>query len=303
MKTTYLDINFRQASLDIIEEANLIIRDFEAQGYTLTLRQLYYQFVSRDAIANNDRSYDRLGSIISKARLAGLVSWSAIEDRNRTCHKPFIENDPSTVLDSIEYGYSPDLWIDQENYVEIWVEKDALVNVIERPAKRWQVPYMACKGYQSSSELWRASNRFRDQEASGKNCHLIHLGDHDPSGIDMTRDNGARLDIFQAAVKVHRVALNYDQIEEYGPPPNPTKMTDSRAEEYVMNYGQSSWELDALQPSVIEQIVDGKIAELVDLNSFDDAQQNKREEREKLSWISENSERVFDFVEREMMDL
>lgn len=300
MKIAYIEKNFRQSSLDLIESANDILDEYRGAGYTLTLRQLYYQFVSRDLVANNQKSYDRIGSIISDARLAGLVSWTAIEDRNRTCSTPFIENDASSVLDGLQYGYQPDLWLDQENYVEVWVEKDALINVVERPANRWNVAHMACKGYMSSSEMWAAANRFNDAENDGKQCHLIHLGDHDPSGIDMTRDNGDRLRLFNTSVQVNRIALNFDQIEEYGPPPNPTKMTDSRAADYLAVHGDTSWELDALPPATIEALVESNIKHLVDTEMMYEARSSRDEERRMLEWISDNSEQVFDFARTEM---
>ncbi len=300
MKIQYIEKTFRKSSEDVIDAANAILDEYRGQGYTLTLRQLYYQFVSRDLISNNQQSYSRLGSIISDARLAGRVSWTAIEDRGRGCNTPFIQGDVSAVLDGIEYHYSPDLWEGQEHYVEIWVEKEALANVVQRPSDRWQVPYLACKGYLSQSEAWRSSNRFREADRDGKTCHLIHLGDHDPSGIDMTRDNYDRMFLFGASVQVHRVALNFDQVEEYSPPPNPTKMTDSRAENYLAEFGHTCWELDALQPPVIEGILNKKIAEFVDPDMMEDAKTRRDEERQVLRWISENSYDVMDYARHRM---
>jgi hypothetical protein len=86
---------------------------------------------------------------------------------------------------------------------------------------------------------------------------IFHLGDHDPSGLDMTRDIRDRIKLFMGGNKfdLTRLALNKAQIEEYDPPPNPTKVTDSRANGYIALHGDSSWELDALEPRIIRDII------------------------------------------------
>ena len=84
MKIRYVEKNFRPETLDRIELANGIIDEYRAAGYVLTVRQLYYQFVARDLIANNTQEYNRLKSFVSDGRLAGLIDWDAIEDRTRS---------------------------------------------------------------------------------------------------------------------------------------------------------------------------------------------------------------------------
>ncbi|MBR2689227.1 MAG: hypothetical protein IKE42_15345 [Aquamicrobium sp.] len=296
----YIEKKFRSSSLQTIEQANSILEEYAGDGYTLTLRQLYYQFVARGLIENSDKSYDNLGGLISDARLAGLVSWTAIEDRGRTCRRPYVQESIAGALAEIQEAYSPDLWSDQENYIEIWVEKDALINVIERPADRWQIAYLACKGYLSSSEAWRAGQRFIEAGDAGKKLHLIHLGDHDPSGIDMTRDNGSRLDLFGAQVEVHRIALNMDQVQAYTPPPNPAKVTDSRAKEYIQRFGKTSWELDALEPAVLARLIDDKVRELLDVGSFNAALARREEERSALEYISDHADDALDWARQQL---
>lgn len=287
----YQSFKFKPDTLAIIEKANEIIDDFEAQGYTLTLRQLYYQFVAQDILENSQKSYDRLGKVITHARMAGLVSWEAIEDNHRTSAVGVEANeDELEALRGIEQFIKIDCWARQENYVEVWVEKDALLGVVERACKRYDVPHMACKGYLSASEAWRAGNRFRDAADSGRSCYLLHLGDHDPSGIDMTRDNGARLDMFagDGFVEVKRLALNMRQVEKYKPPSNPAKITDSRAESYIATYGKKSWELDALKPQVIDQLVTTNIESLLDIELWQQSKAEQREKRQIITAVHDN---------------
>ncbi len=180
-----------------------------------------------------------------------------------------------------------DQWGRQDHYVEVWVEKDALGSVIEKACQPLMVPHMACKGYLSASEAWRAGKRFEHAFSLGKTCTLIHLGDHDPSGIDMTRDNDDRIEMlsYGSPVEVKRIALNMDQIAEYAPPPNPTKLSDSRAKEYIKRYGRESWELDALEPKVLEKLITDTVSPLIDWDIWNDTASAQGEVRNKLKTL------------------
>lgn len=253
-KIQYKEIRFRQSSLDLIRLVNEVINDYKAQGYELTLRQVYYQLVARGYIPNNERSYKNVGNLINDGRLAGLIDWYAITDRTRNLRGNSHWDTPSEVIASAKYSYLLDKWEGQPNYVEVWVEKDALVDVVGQACRPLDVPYFSCRGYTSQSEMWMAAQRFRRQDFREQRI-IIHLGDHDPSGIDMTRDIQERLDMFGADVYVKRVALTMEQIDFYSPPPNPAKITDSRCDKYIAQYGHESWELDALEPKVITDLI------------------------------------------------
>ena len=182
------------------------------------------------------------------------------------------------------------MWSNQPYRVEVWVEKDALVGVVEQACNPLDVNYVSCRGYMSQSEMWKAGMRYRYYHSQGQKVILIHLGDHDPSGIDMTRDIDDRLDIFTnpnlldcaSKFEVHRIALNMDQIDEYNPPPNPAKLTDSRALGYVQEYGFSSWELDALEPKVLTELITKKVIKYRDSDLFLEARNQERLNRSKL---------------------
>lgn len=252
----YESKEFSRAHQAIIETANEIIAEYDSQGFTLTLRQLYYQFVARDVIPNSIQSYKRLGSIINDARLAGVVSWTAIEDRTRNLQSLSTWDTPGEIMQSAVDSYLRDKWADQDYRPEVWIEKEALVGVIAGICNRLEVPFFACRGYNSQSEQWRAGMRFSHYRKNGQEPIVFHLGAHDPSGIDMTRDNRTRLGLFAGGnVELKRLALNYDQVEQYGPPPNPAKVTDSRFDGYEKEFGEESWELDALEPNTIVGLI------------------------------------------------
>lgn len=238
-KIQYKEIKFQQKSLDLIELVNQVVEEYQAQGYELTLRQAYYQLVARGYIPNNERSYKNIGSLINDGRLAGLIDWHSITDRTRNLRSNGHWDNPADVIASARYSYLLDKWEGQPNYVEVWVEKDALVDIVGQACRPLDTPYFSCRGYTSQSEMWSAAQRFiyqRDRE----NRIIIHLGDHDPSGIDMTRDIQERLWLFGADVEVKRVALTMNQIDTYNPPPNPAKLSDSRCGKYIEQYGDES---------------------------------------------------------------
>jgi hypothetical protein len=278
-----------QRDVEQIERADQVCRDYARQGFTLTLRQLYYQFVSRDWIANSDEQYKRLGDLVSKARRAGLLDWDHIVDRGRHLTGHTHWDSPAEIIRSAAYGYRIDTWEFQPHRVEVWVEKEALVDVVGRPAGVWDVDYFACKGYVSDSSIWQAARRLAGYVRRGQSPIVLHLGDHDPSGIDMSRDIEDRLRLFMADeawdLEVRRIALNMDQIDQYGPPPNPAKVTDSRSAGYIEQYGNSSWELDALDPTVLAGLIDAEIAGIVDQDALDEARGRQTLERAQLDQV------------------
>lgn len=269
----YADRNFQNKSLEIIHLANQIATAYQAKGYNLSLRQLYYQFIARDAFPNTEKSYKRLGAIINDARLAGLVSWEHIEDRGREAHGvDWLGHVPLSVeeaIDRLQYRHNLDLWEGQDRRIEIWVEKQALEEVAQKAADSFRVGYFACKGYVSQSEMWAAGQRLREAIGEGQEPLILHLGDHDPSGIDMTRDIEERLSMFaEQDIEVRRLALNMNQINTLNPPPNPAKITDSRFEGYRSRFGSSSWELDAVSPDQLVDIIKDEIRTELDADMF-----------------------------------
>jgi hypothetical protein len=183
-------------SLAIISYANQIAIDYTNQGYDLTLRQLYYQFVARDLLPNTQKSYDRLGQLVNRARLAGLLDWDYLVDRTRNIRSVSHWENPSDIIDTVSRQFRLDKWTDQPTRVEVWVEKEALAGVVQRVADRNDVAWFSCRGYVSQSEMWAAAQRLFGYIAAGQNVIVLHLGDHDPSGIDMTRDITDRLKMF-----------------------------------------------------------------------------------------------------------
>lgn len=303
MKQKFQEFKFRADTLRRIEQANQIIREYLAQGYRLTLRQIYYQHVARGLIENSERSYKQMGELLNNGRLAGLIDWSAIEDRTRNLRGAFHLDNPAEAIQEAYESFRLDKWAPQPNRVEVWVEKDALAGVVSRVCSRNDVNYFACRGYVSQSEMYDAARRIARYIKGGQSVTLLHLGDHDPSGIDMTRDIIDRLEMFlegmETDLKVDRLALNWAQIEIYNPPPNPAKTTDSRFNGYAEEFGDESWELDALEPSVIDQLIEDNIVALRDDALWAEKVQEEQEHRDLLMATSDRWQEVVEFLSDE----
>lgn len=334
----YIEKRFATDALHVIAQARRICADYATQGYDLTLRQVYYQFVARDLFPddrtwrqlgtgkwvrdpqgtkNAEPNYKWLGGIINDARLAGLLDWDYIVDRTRNLRTNPHWDDPRAVIRAAAKGYAIDKWARQDYRVEVWIEKDALVGVLEACCPELDVPFFSCRGYTSQSEVWGAAQRLGEYVDEDKRVAIIHLGDHDPSGIDMSRDIEHRLatfiaqdrmgaspgwgtenyiDAMEGMLEIQRIALNWDQVQRYQPPPNPAKLSDSRGAGYVNRYGYSSWELDALEPNVLVALVRGAVESFRDDDLWKEAVAEETHQRKILTAAQERWPEVARFL-------
>jgi hypothetical protein len=298
-KICYTPRKFSAASMGMIKKANEIIAEYESQGFALTMRQLYYQFVARDLIPNNIKSYKNLGSVVNDGRLAGLIDWNHITDRTRSLKKRSHWSDPADIIAAVAQSYHIDMWANQKYRPEVWIEKDALAGVIEDVCEELSVPYFSCRGYTSQSEMWVGAQRIATWAKQKQIPFIFHFGDHDPSGKDMTRDIVDRLDLFMGGVKLERLALNMNHVEKYKPPPNPAKLTDSRANAYVAEFGSDSWELDALEPKVITDLIRKNVNALKDKKVWNEDQERLDTEKALLAKCSAKWELIAASLERD----
>lgn len=340
--TRYRRINFRPATLATIEQANDILDTYAAQGLVLTLRQLYYQFVARGLLdqpggwyddpvegTNNKRNYDRLQSICNDARMAGVMDWDYLVDRTRNLVERNRWDSPAAMVKWAAERFHKDLWKPQKRRLEVWVEKDAAIGVIEGVCHSADVPYFSSRGYTSVSEMYSAAQRVRWAIEAGEQVLILHIGDHDPSGVDMSRDiedrlremisqdwaglhmgpgqhtrgsirrsmlahmesegHNDNLNDHSAPWQLKRIALTYEQVQQYNPPPNFAKQSDARYRAYVEQTGLTdSWELDALEPSVLQGLIVNEIEAWQDEDLWADTVHEMEKDRELLTKVSEN---------------
>jgi hypothetical protein len=279
MKYQFRDIHLSKKNLEKLDLINSIIEEYQDEGYVLTLRQLYYQLVSRDIIPNQQKEYSKLSILLKEGRMGGIVDWEAIEDRMRVPKIPYyVKGIENAIEDTIDQ-YRLDRQIGQDTYLEVWVEKDALSGVLSRITNKYHIRIMVNRGYSSVSAMYDAFMRFRRYGFErNRKVKILYLGDFDPSGLDMIRDINERIREFSIGYysplkeynfRVEHIALTKEQIDQYNPPPNPTKVTDPRAKEFIRKHGNTSWEVDALKPETLNYLLEATIRKNIDVSAFD----------------------------------
>ncbi len=219
-----------------------------------------------------------------------------IKDRGRELITQSHWDKPADIIQASADQFRIDKWADQRNHVEVMVEKQALEGVLIPVCEELDVPFIANKGYSSSSALYEAGRRMHDAMREDKEVCVIYLGDHDPSGIDMSRDVQDRLRLFtnytegdEQCVNLYRVALNMPQIKVLRPPENPAKITDSRAKSYISRFGESSWELDAIEPRALAKLVRDQIITLRDDGAWEKSLEKENAMKAELQALAKKS--------------
>jgi len=276
--------HLNKANKQRLEQVNQIIERYAAQGYRLTLRQLYYQLVSQALIPNKVQEYAKLSKLLVNGRMAGEVDWESIEDRIRVPHIPYWATGViGTLKDTID-RYRLDRMEGQDNYIEVHCEKDALTNILYQVTYKYHIRLMINRGYSSCTAMYDAHERL--DAHSDLECYILYLGDHDPSGLDMIRDTKERLKEFGIEdLHVEHVAITREQIDEYNPPPNPAKIDDPRSrgdKGYLAIHGDTCWEVDALNPETLHELLVRRIEELINLDKYEAVLEQEDEDKDKL---------------------
>lgn len=271
---------------EVVQHIVDIVAAYAEDDYTLTLRQLHYQFVKSNWIVNHDTAYKKLGTILDDCRYAGIIDWDAIEDRGRKPYIPYSVTDPDHALQDTVDQYRLDRQRGQKVSVELWTEKDALSGILQRTTEKYHIQLVVNKGYTSSSAIYRAYQRIIANIRNEQFTTILYFGDHDPSGLDMIRDIRERLTMMLekgrfeirggAVFEVIPIGLTMKQIKQYQLPPNPTKMTDTRSNGYIRKYGKTCWEVDALDPRTLTEIVETHIVDQIDVDLYEEVLEEER---------------------------
>ena len=183
------------------------------------------------------------------------------------------ESASSAVERNAKYHFRLDRQSGQKRYIEVWSEKDALSGILGRVTEEYHINLVINRGYSSCSAMKEAFKRILYQIlCEKKECSILHLGDHDPSGLDMVRDIRNRFTEFDKSnylpenFEVEHIALTTEQVEKYNPPENFAKLKDPRAKDYIQRFGDKSWECDALNPQTLTGLLKTEIEKLIDVN-------------------------------------
>jgi hypothetical protein len=301
MRESFIEKRFSPEYAATIDQINAILDEYQAQGFTLTLRQLFYQFVARDIRPagvglehnlNSQKTYTYIQTVLGEGRLAGRIDWAMIEDRTRTTQRWPTWVDPASIVSDSVRDYAEDLWADQPRRVVVWIEKMAVANLVEAACRDWQVPYFPVRGYSSKVAMYDTGKELGEIiDADAGEPIVLYLGDHDPSGLNMVDVARRDLSMYAGAVadiEVKPIALTMEQVLRYRPPPQRVKALDTRTPRYVAETGtEECWELDALGPAVIDELLRAEIASYVDMRKWRAAQRREAENRDTLERVAE----------------
>lgn len=278
---------------DILEHALRIHRKYEAQDIALSLRQVYYRFVDEGLLPSGQNVYKRIGDVLTEARYNGDFPVTGIQDRGRDVEagdftRYDIDIDPgeriaASSLRAARFYINRARWLEQETHISVWVEKAALESVFAPTCEELGVSFFACRGYPSVSSLWEwiettnkaigyadgsPTNAWEEghedhqrHQGTLRRSVILYFGDHDPDGLEIPHSAGRNIQKLMETYdtrfpfRIERIALTPEQIEQYAPPPFEAKITSARYAKYVEAHGEDAWELDALEPTVLRDLI------------------------------------------------
>lgn len=251
-----------------------------AYDQPMTVRQIFYQCVSRGVIPKTEQAYKRIADATVQLRLSGELPYQKIADGTRTRRTVNSYDSLSEVLEETRHTFRRNLWRDQDHHVEVWCEKDALSGVLLPVCQYYQVPFVACRGFPSLSLRYESAS---EMIRSGKPATVLYLGDHDASGQSISDNLEAELRHHGADVTVERIALNPDQVRHWNLPTRPGKASDSRQQAFARRFGDASVELDALAPNVLTTIVEDAVVDYIDADAWRSLQMTEAVQQQSLN--------------------
>lgn len=305
----------------LVQAVNKIIQEYSVR---LTVRQIYYRLISPpyQLFANTVSNYKGFDAILTRAREKAHVDWTRIEDRSRGTYGPRYPwfgmdvrlggeldkfTDPKDYIDYLfkqltEKFYDQPYWTDQPQHIEIWVEKDALASLFVQVAEEKRVLVYPSRGYSSFTKVMEAIQRL----PKDKPVKILHFADHDPSGVNMTEDLIQRLRDYSAEenldLEIKRIALTIEQVKKWDLAPNPTKAKDKRSPNYVAQFGDRAWELDAVRPNDLQDIIRKAMLEEVDEATWEETEERITKEREKITKALGKSKKSLDRLQKRIKE-
>jgi hypothetical protein len=286
MTTSYRARSIKRArrTAGEIETIKSAMIDLLQDEHPMTVRQVFYQMVSRGVIPKTEAQYKQtVCRLLIQLRREGVLPYDWIADNTRLQRKPRSFQDLDDALEFTAKTYRRALWGEQGVYVEVWCEKDALSGILYDVTYEYDVPLMISRGFSSLSFLHSAGEFLRTVDVP---AYLYYFGDHDPSGVEIDRKIESEIRGFapDAEIYFERVAVKREQILSMGLPTRPTKTTDSRSK----SFEGESVELDAIPPSALRDLCRNCIERHIDLSILESTKRIEEKEREVVRQIAES---------------
>jgi hypothetical protein len=290
--------NWKEKNLLKLEKAKEVIEELK-QYKPLTLRQIYYQLVGKGYIDNNPSQYIYLSKLLKFARIDGLIEWEDMEDRSRVIKNNEGDQDKQSFL-KYEYrnfllGYRRDFMQTQENYIEVWIEKDALSSIFNPICIEYGINLVICRGFSSTSFLLDFKERISTHSGPIK---ILYFGDFDPSGMEMipametTVKDEMKL---EQDIEYIQIALTKKDCKGLIQNPDSIKAGDTRAKKFIEEYGEHGYELDAMSVEKLTSKLKEAIEENIDLDSFTEQKRIWKKELKQLNELRNKAKELLGF--------
>jgi hypothetical protein len=240
----------RRATQQEMQDRRLAVLNILQKIKPASVRQTFYQASVQGLTDKTEDGYEKVQRTIVWLRECGICPFGWISDATRWMRKPDTYSSIEAALRETIETYRRAVWRDENIYVEVWIEKDALAGTILPVTSQYDVPLMVARGYSSLTFLHAAAAAIA---ARRKPAFIYHLGDWDPSGQDAARHIEAKLRKYAPGVPIHfeRLAVSEQQIFQLELPTRPTKKSDSRSKAWK----GGSVELDAIDPGTLRKLV------------------------------------------------
>ncbi len=229
-------INWDERYLKVVKEQ---LEDFKNQYIKPSFRGMYYTLVDLGILPKTQENYKQLNKASVRWRKEGLIPIDAFADYTRRIIKDFNDTyeapedyvdrifgylEEADIRDSVKdefdfehAGYRVPLWYEQENYVEIWIEKDAMQATFQSIVDGVQVVVAPQHGNGGVSYVHDNIERLKREQEKGKKIYILYFGDLDPSGIEM--DKRYKRDLLEASgiynYEFVRWSVTKDQMERF----------------------------------------------------------------------------------------
>jgi hypothetical protein len=223
----------------------------------VTVRGAFYLATSRGVIPKTENEgYRPVQRELLKMRREGDIPWGWITDGSRTRFGHRRYGGLDSYARQVAANYRRDYWHDSDEYVEIWLEKEALRGVISPVViEEFGLDLYVTKGQPSVSYLYDAAE---DIALDGRPTYVYVLADWDPGGLRIFDRIKQELIGFvgdAADLYVRRLTLTPYQVDLYDLPTRPGKEKDPNAADFARRYGDRCVELDAMPPNTLRGVV------------------------------------------------
>jgi len=270
---------------DLAKDRRAAVLEIVEQMHPMIVRQAYYQATVRGICEKTENGYDAVQRDLVLLRQSGevpLTGSSIIQEpaiRVYTCSS--IED---ALADTIQQ-YRKSLWDGADCEVQIWIEKDSLSGIVQPITDKYDVPLMVVRGYSSISFAYEAARGMRTDVP----VYVYHFGDLDPSGVNAGEKIEEALREYAPDAEIHfeRVAVTPQQVTMWNLPSRPNKKSDSRTKQFAKKHA-ASVELDAIDPNVLRQLVEGAIQRHMPPDVYADLMRQEQREKRAIRQLIDN---------------